>query len=518
METQVRKRRRALTRGGGSNPVAVRFNGADDNHQERRMQAGTGALNLSSAENDMGGWLYLEGAAAWRKATVRGITSSDFTAGGLPRRVAMACEVLGDGATSDSVLADLIDRQAVGDKSEVLGALNLLANPLATCQGEDFTLGQFIKDARRRRAVQLNAGLAHAIDEGDEERAAKLAEDLAAAYRGTGGGTGRVPSIELTEDGALCEKNTPLPPPLIDGLVNRGEVTLLSASSKAGKSWFLLQAAKCVGAGIPFLGFPTVRGWAVYLNTEIQSAAWEERCRRQNAALGIEAPQVFHASTRGGGLSVGNFIPAVESAIAGAAGKLPRVDLLCIDPFYTLAAGVDENAAGEVAEIMLGLQALAERLGAAVWIAHHFSKGAAAGKSAMDRASGSGVFARSVDNFLTLTENPQGQIILETYRRNARAPEPMELVFDWPLWKSLGEAEPIRPPQVGASVKYTAESVVAKFSDGGIAMRWRDFVAAGIPESSLKAALARAIQAGLVEKCAEGYKLTFEGTEEWSKA
>ncbi len=312
-------------------------------------------------------------------------------------------------------------------------------------------------------------------------------------------GGGALPTIALVPDGELCARNSPLPPPIIEGLVNRGEVTLLSAGSKAGKSWLGLQAAKCVGAGIPFLDFPTVQGIAVYLNTEIQGAAWEERCRQQNAALGIEAPQVFHASTRGLELTIHNVIPAIKAALAAAG--LSRVDLFFIDPYYTLTAGMDENAAGEVAVVMLGLQKLAEELGAAIWIAHHFTKGNAAGKSVLDRASGSGAFARAVDNFLTLTENGDGKIILEGVRRNMRSPSPLELEFEFPVWRVVGEADAIIPPKLGRPRAYTVETLVGLFNnDPETFLSRQEMIDRGIGRGSIAQLLAEAVETGKLVK------------------
>lgn len=322
------------------------------------------------------------------------------------------------------------------------------------------------------------------------EGAANPAEDA---------GGSALPAIALVADGELCARNSPLPPPIIEGLVNRGEVTLLAAGSKAGKSWLGLQAAKCVGAGVPFLGFPTVRGVAVYLNTEIQSAAWEERCRQQNAALGIDAPQVFHASTRGLDLTIYNVVPAIKAALAAAG--LSRVDLIFIDPYYTLAAGLDENAAGDVARVMLGLQKLAEELGAAIWIAHHFTKGNAAGKSVLDRASGSGAFARAADNYLTLTEDKDGKMILEVVRRSMRPASPLELVFDFPIWRVVGEADAIIPPKPGRPRAYTVETLVGLFNnDPEVILTRQEMIERGIGRGSITQLLAEAVQAGKIIK------------------
>ena len=70
--------------------------------------------------------------------------------------------------------------------------------------------------------------------------------------------------------------------------------------------------------------------------------------------------------------------------------------------------------------------------GAAVVFAHHFSKGNQSGKRAMDRMSGSGVFARDADTILTLTEHEEENCFdVEMILRNLppQAPFVVEWIF-----------------------------------------------------------------------------------------
>lgn len=314
------------------------------------------------------------------------------------------------------------------------------------------------------------------------------------------------PKITLLWDEEMCARETPLPPPIIDGLLNRGEVSILAAKSKAGKSWLLLQAAKCVGAGVPFLGFPSIHGTCVYLNTEIADAAWEERCRRQNEALGIVAPCIAHASTRGEEITIRNVIPLLKEAIA--AKGIEQVDLICIDPYYTLTAGLDENAAGEVTAAMLGFQKMAEKLKAAIWIAHHFAKGDAAGKAQLDRGSGSGVFARSVDNFFTLTEDGDKKIF-EATRRNMKSPAPLELSWEYPIWRRLGEAAAIVPKRPGRRAVIDPVDIPKAFPTPDAFLTRADFLQhfSAVGQSAVDRALQRA-QPGILQAVNGGYRLT----------
>jgi hypothetical protein len=74
-----------------------------------------------------------------------------------------------------------------------------------------------------------------------------------------------------------------------------------------------------------------------------------------------------------------------------------------IDPIYKVITG-DENAADKMAHFCNQFDKVCYELKAAVIYCHHHSKGSQGGKRSMDRASGSGVFARDPDALLDLIE------------------------------------------------------------------------------------------------------------------
>ena len=69
---------------------------------------------------------------------------------------------------------------------------------------------------------------------------------------------------------------------------------------------------------------------------------------------------------------------------------------MCIRDSYKVITG-DENSADQMAAFCNQFDKVADGLGCAVIYCHHHSKGAQGGKRSMDRASGSGVFARDPD-------------------------------------------------------------------------------------------------------------------------
>lgn len=74
-----------------------------------------------------------------------------------------------------------------------------------------------------------------------------------------------------------------------------------------------------------------------------------------------------------------------------------------IDPIYKVITG-DENSADQMANFCNQFDKVCTELGCATIYCHHHSKGAQGGKRSMDRASGSGVFARDPDALLDLIE------------------------------------------------------------------------------------------------------------------
>ena len=74
-----------------------------------------------------------------------------------------------------------------------------------------------------------------------------------------------------------------------------------------------------------------------------------------------------------------------------------------IDPIYKVITG-DENSADQMAHFCNQFDKVCNELGCAVIYCHHHSKGHQGEKRSMDRASGSGVFARDPDALIDLIE------------------------------------------------------------------------------------------------------------------
>jgi RecA-family ATPase len=64
-----------------------------------------------------------------------------------------------------------------------------------------------------------------------------------------------------------------VPEELIEGVLRRGHKMLISGSSKAGKSFLLMELGAAIAAGREWLGFRCRKGRVLYINLEIDPAS-----------------------------------------------------------------------------------------------------------------------------------------------------------------------------------------------------------------------------------------------------
>lgn len=117
--------------------------------------------------------------------------------------------------------------------------------------------------------------------------------------------------------------------------------------------------------------------------------------------------------------------------------------MIIIDPIYKLMGGRSENAAGGVGALCFRLERVAERTGAVVVYAHHFTKGKQTQKKAIDRLSGSGVYGRDADSMILLTDHTQPNCFtVDLILRNL--PPQVSFVVEWkyPVMVDRNDLEP----------------------------------------------------------------------------
>lgn len=190
-----------------------------------------------------------------------------------------------------------------------------------------------------------------------------------------------------------------LAPPLIEGVLRQGHKMLLAGPSKAGKSFALIELCVAIAEGREWMGRRCARGRVLYVNLELDPASALHRFRDVYEALGWEPSNIGNIDVwnlRGRSVPMDQLAP---SLIRRALRTRPIA--VVIDPIYKVITG-DENSADQMAAFCNQFDKVAQQVGCAVIYAHHHSKGFQGQKRSMDRASGSGVFARDPDALLDM--------------------------------------------------------------------------------------------------------------------
>lgn len=208
-----------------------------------------------------------------------------------------------------------------------------------------------------------------------------------------------LPDFEALD--AVFHDIPPLAKPLIDGVLRQGHKGLLSGPSKAGKSYLLLQLALAIAEGREWLGWQCAQGRVLYVNLELDRVSCLHRLKGLYQAKGWTPNHLANIdlwNLRGKAVPMDVLAPKL---IRRALKR--RYLAVIIDPIYKVITG-DENAADKMAFFCNQFDRLCTELCAAVIYCHHHSKGAQGQKSARDRSSGSGVFARDPDAILDIIE------------------------------------------------------------------------------------------------------------------
>nr|DAP07823.1 MAG TPA: Regulatory protein repA [Caudoviricetes sp.] len=193
----------------------------------------------------------------------------------------------------------------------------------------------------------------------------------------------------------------PLAPPLIEGVLRQGHKMLIAGPSKAGKSFALIEMCISIAEGTKWLGWNCTQGKVLYVNLELDRASCLHRFKDVYTELGITPRGLRNIdiwNLRGKSIPMDKLAPK----LIRRASKKDYIAII-IDPIYKVITG-DENSADQMANFCNQFDKVCTELGCAVIYCHHHSKGAQGGKRAMDRASGSGVFARDPDALLDLIE------------------------------------------------------------------------------------------------------------------
>lgn len=223
---------------------------------------------------------------------------------------------------------------------------------------------------------------------------------------------------DITPLESVFDHLPPLEPSLIDGVLRQGHKMLVAGPSKAGKSYALIELAIAIAEGWDWLGFRCAKGRVMYINLELAQASCLHRFADVYKALG-RTPRSLHNldiwNLRGRAVPMDKLAPK----LIRRAQKENYIAVI-IDPIYKIITG-DENSADQMAAFCNQFDKICNELKSAVIYCHHHSKGMQSNKRSMDRASGSGVFARDPDAMLDMIELNVTEALRNSVRQEREA-------------------------------------------------------------------------------------------------
>lgn len=247
---------------------------------------------------------------------------------------------------------------------------------------------------------------------------------------------------DLPEDISLADVWSDPPPlkdELIPGILRMGHKMLLAGPSKAGKSFLLMNLAISLAEGADWLGMKCRQGRVCYVNLELDSASCIHRFKEIYARRGLDPAHIDAIdiwNLRGHAVPMDRLASILVHRF-----KDKRYVAVIIDPIYKVITG-DENNATEMSQFCSYFDKVATELNVAMIYCHHHSKGAVDKyDSAMDRSSGSGVFARDPDAILDMTE-VKTEGCEANYRQVKHIPDE-DTLTGWEFSATLREFKPL---------------------------------------------------------------------------
>lgn len=254
-----------------------------------------------------------------------------------------------------------------------------------------------------------------------------------------------------------------LAPPLIAGILRQGHKMLIAGPSKAGKSFSLIELTIAIAEGRDWYGYPCTMGRVLYVNLELDKPSCLHRFADVYKAHHWDPDHLKNIdiwNLRGKATPMDKLAPK----LIRRAMKKGYIAVI-IDPIYKVLTG-DENSAEHMSKFCNEFDKICAELGCAVIYCHHHSKGSQGGKKSMDRASGSGVFARDPDAMLDLIDLEITDSIRQTYENKRECAvyiDYMHRFFDQDQYNEL-----------------------VSLDDEQSAAKMRDIIAKCLPDKSLK--------------------------------
>jgi hypothetical protein len=264
---------------------------------------------------------------------------------------------------------------------------------------------------------------------------------------------------------------------LVDGLIPAGDLTVISAKPKVGKSTLARAMCGAVAIGAEFLGRTCKKGNAAYLAYEDQIAAIRTHFEELDAT---------------GVLALPDSGQKCEQDWLASQIQSHRLRLVVIDTLFRGISIRDGNDYAGVVKALDPIQNLARDTGCAIVVTHHDRKGD--GTDAGDSTLGSqGIFG-TASTLISLQRDPtSNRRTIRSVQRYGTDLEPTELIFDG-SYPRLGRS------RAESQVQDDMASLIAYVQEHPGCNR-EDILAANVvAKSRLTRVIDAAVAEGLIEK------------------
>ena len=250
---------------------------------------------------------------------------------------------------------------------------------------------------------------------------------------------------------------------LVDGLIARGTLTMLSARPKSGKTWFALQIARAVDTGTSFLGRDVAQARVLCLMLEGGQAGINRRIRDLQWAAQAAAIHFRLAPFDDPNGDVG---PGLEQ-VAALAGSH---DLIVIDTLAAaLSARAKENDNVYMGIVMRELARIAHAGRCAILLVHHTNKGI--NDDVFNSSRGASAMRGAYDVGLVLERsNTEREAVLHVESRDFPADNiALRYLSAAEGWTVLGEASEVKRVRAGrkalAALEELGEATVEELAE-----------------------------------------------------
>ena len=152
---------------------------------------------------------------------------------------------------------------------------------------------------------------------------------------------------------------------IVDRIIPKEGITIIFGKGGIGKTWLVLDLARCIGLGIPYLGYDTARSKVVFVDFENPLTVLKDRIDKLGSAKNVYFWRSNNSEMQA---------PRVDSENWELYKELPKGAVLIFDTLRAAQSG-NENSSEDIAKVMERFKVLRD-MGFTVIILHHTPKSA----------------------------------------------------------------------------------------------------------------------------------------------